>query len=193
MIQPISKTGRNITTDNWFTSYELVDVLLRGHNSTLIGTVRKNKKELPADFINTKLLPVNSSMFGFQKNRALVSYVPRKGKNVIPISSMHHDDKIDPATEDKAKPEIITFYNQTKSGVDVVDEKAANYNGARNTRMWPMVVLYSLLNVAAINAHIIVCANNRNRFSKKKVPAAVGTSAYKRLPKAQSHYDIPFT
>ena len=34
---------------------------------------------------------------------------------------MHNDDKIDPATGDDKKPEIITFYNSTKGGVDVVD------------------------------------------------------------------------
>lgn len=134
--------------------------MLRDRNLTLVGTVRKNKRELPAKFINTKLLAANSSMFGFQQNKTLVCYVPRRGKNVILISSMHHDDKIDRATGEKAKPEI-RFYNETKSGVDAVDEKAANYNCARNTRRWPMVVLYYLLNMAAINAHIIFCANKR--------------------------------
>ena len=34
---------------------------------------------------------------------------------------MHHDDKIDQDSEDNKKPEIITFYNSTKGGVDVVD------------------------------------------------------------------------
>ncbi|VEN49604.1 unnamed protein product [Callosobruchus maculatus] len=160
LIMPITKTGRNITVDNWFTSYELINELLEKHNLTLVGTMRKNKRQLPVEFVNTKQRPVNSSMFAFEKNKTLVSYVPRKGKNVILVSSMHFDDEIDTGTGDKAKPRIITFYNETKSGVDVVDELSSNYNCARNTRRWPMVILYSLLNIAGINSHIIFSSNN---------------------------------
>ncbi|VEN58495.1 unnamed protein product [Callosobruchus maculatus] len=160
LIMPITKTGRNITVDNWFTSYELINELHEKHNLTLVGTMRKNKRQLPVEFVNTKQRPVNSSMFAFEKNKTLVSYVPRKGKNVILVSSMHFDDEIDTGTGDKAKPRIITFYNETKSGVDVVDELSSNYNCARNTRRWPMVILYSLLNIAGINSHIIFSSNN---------------------------------
>ena len=32
---------------------------------------------------------------------------------------MHHDDK----TGDSGKPEIVEFYNKTKAGVDVLDQK----------------------------------------------------------------------
>nr|CAI5827952.1 unnamed protein product [Callosobruchus analis] len=120
--EPITKTGRNITIDNWFTSYELINELLESHNLTLVGTMRKNKRQLPSEFVNTKQRPVNSSMFAFEKNKTLVSYVPRKGKDVISVSSMHFDDEIDTSTRAKAKPRIITFYNETKGGVDVVDE-----------------------------------------------------------------------
>ena len=34
---------------------------------------------------------------------------------------MHQDKKIDEATSGDKKPEIISFYNSTKGGVDVVD------------------------------------------------------------------------
>lgn len=65
---------------------------------------------------------------------------------------MHYDDEIDEETGDKKKPDIITFYNWTKIGVDLVDQLCQNYNVARNTKRWPMDVFYNLLNVAAINA-----------------------------------------
>lgn len=48
------------------------------------------------------------------------------------------------------KPEIILHYNDTKSGVDVVDKLCASYNVARATRKWPMVIFYHLLNTAGI-------------------------------------------
>lgn len=72
---------------------------------------------------------------------------------------MHHDDAIDEETGDKKKPDIITFYNRTKTGVDLVDQYCQNYNVARNTKRWEMVIFYNLLNVAAINALCIYKAN----------------------------------
>nr|CAH7758961.1 unnamed protein product [Callosobruchus chinensis] len=53
LIMPITKTGRNITVDNWFTSYELINELLESHNLTFVGTIRKNKRQLPSEFVNT--------------------------------------------------------------------------------------------------------------------------------------------
>jgi len=35
---------------------------------------------------------------------------------------MHHNNDIDAGTRHAQKPEIITFYNATKGGVDTVDE-----------------------------------------------------------------------
>ena len=63
-------------------------------------------------------------MFGFREKLTLVSYISKsksKKKNVVLISSMHQDKKIDEATGGDKKPEIISFYNSTKGGVDVVD------------------------------------------------------------------------
>lgn len=162
LIEPISGTGRNITCDNWFTSFDLIKNLLENHRITYVGTVRKNKRELPPEFVNTKPRPVNSSMFGFQENITIVSYVPKKYKNVILASSMHHSSDIDESTAEKCKPEIITFYNATKGGVDTVDELCATYNVARNTRRWPMVIFYYLMNLAGINSQIIHASNNQN-------------------------------
>nr|CAI5865790.1 unnamed protein product [Callosobruchus analis] len=58
------------------------------------------------------------------------------------------------------KPEIITEYNRTKIGVDLVDQLYQKYNVARNTRRWPMVVLFDLLNISGINALCVHKANH---------------------------------
>lgn len=155
--QHIYQSGRNITTDNWFTSVPLVDTLLRDHKLTLIGTLKKNKPELPIEFSKPKGRPLYSSMFGFTAGTTIVSYIPKTNKNVVLISSLHHSDEID--TGDQNKPSIITDYNNTKGGVDVVDKLCSAYDCARNTRRWPMVIFYHLLNTAGINSQIIYDAN----------------------------------
>lgn len=158
LCEPIQGTGRNLTTDNWFTSLELAESLLK-KKITLVGTIRKNKRCLPVEFTNNKSRPVGSSLFGFSKNCTLVSYIPKRNKNVLLISTKHYDDStgIDDAT---GKPIIITDYNSTKGGVDTVDQLCANYNCARNSRRWQIVIFYSLLNISAINAEVIFHTNN---------------------------------
>lgn len=163
LCEPIRGTGRNVTLDNWFTSMELVQNLKRNFRLTLLGTIRKNKRELPVEFSAPTGRPVGSSMFGFTEDCTLVSYVAKKNKNVLLVSSLHHDDCVDEAS---GKPEMILTYNDTKGGVDTVDKLCASYDCARNTRRWPMVVFYSMLNVAGINSMVLFSLNNHS--TKKK-------------------------
>ncbi|XP_046389251.1 piggyBac transposable element-derived protein 4-like [Ischnura elegans] len=160
LVRPIAHSGRNITADNWFTSYELVLDLLKA-NLTYVGTVRKNKRQLPPSFTSPVGREPFTTRFGFDRHCTLVSYIPKPRKNVILISSMHHDSTIDETTGNSNKPEIVTFYNATKSGVDVVDKLCATYSVARNTKRWPMTIFYTMLNVAAINAQVIYLVNNK--------------------------------
>nr|CAH7758124.1 unnamed protein product [Callosobruchus chinensis] len=170
LCQPIKGTSRNVTVDNWFTSMELLNSLHSDSKLTLLGTIRKNKRELPPEFSNPQKRPLFSSMFGYRDNCTLVSYTPKRNKNVLLLSSMHFDDKIDAAT---GKPDMIIGYNASKGGVDCVDKLCATYNCARNTRRWPMVVFYSLLNVCGINSFVIYSMNNhvtelrRTKFLRK--------------------------
>jgi len=84
LIPPISKSGRNITCDNWYTSFPLANDLLKIHNFTMVGTVRKNKREIPPLFTQKlKERLINSSIFGFQENMTLLSYKPKQNKIVL--------------------------------------------------------------------------------------------------------------
>ena len=46
------------------------------------------------------------------------------------MSTLHHDDNIDPTK----KLVMITFYNRTKEGVDVVDDLCSNNHVSHNTK-----------------------------------------------------------
>lgn len=72
LVSPISKTGRNITADNWFASVSLAEELLKNHNLTLVATIKKNKREIPKEFLVTKNRELCSSYFGFQNNMSIV-------------------------------------------------------------------------------------------------------------------------
>ncbi|KAJ4429409.1 hypothetical protein ANN_21567 [Periplaneta americana] len=80
----------------------------------------------------------NSIVFGFTKDKTLLSYCPKKKKVVLLLSTMHHTDEIDPDSEESRKPYMLTFYNSTKGGVDMVDEyKAREITGTAEERNPP--------------------------------------------------------
>ncbi|KAJ8709358.1 hypothetical protein PYW07_009184 [Mythimna separata] len=99
---------------------ELVDEL-SSRKLTYVGMLKKNKREIPIEFLPKKDREVNSTLFGFTSTKTLCSYVPKKNRAVMLVSSMHHSDQIDEKTN---KPEIIMYYNLTKGGVDEADKNA---------------------------------------------------------------------
>jgi len=110
---------RGVTADNFFTSCELANFLLT-QIMRVVGTLRKNKPEIPALFLSGKQRDVHSSIFDFTSDLTLVSYVPVRNKTVILLSSQHHDNTCMGEEKDH-KTEIMTQYKATKSGVDILD------------------------------------------------------------------------
>ncbi|KAJ8951921.1 hypothetical protein NQ314_007629 [Rhamnusium bicolor] len=75
------------------------------------------------------------------------------------LSTTHVDDKIDPESE---KPMMIVDYNNTKYGVDVVDQMCASHSVARNSRRWPLTVFFNMMNIGGINTPVLYQLNNHN-------------------------------
>lgn len=86
-------SGRNITMDNFFTSLSLAKHLL-SWNLTIVGILKRNKSYIPQEFAPCKSRQALSSLFGFQDDLTICSYVPKKQKNVTLISTFHHDATI---------------------------------------------------------------------------------------------------
>lgn len=64
---------------------------------------------------------------------------------------MHNQKGYD---DDIQKPEIISYYNSTKGGVDALDEKCSIYSTER-TRRWPLAIFYRLLNISGVNSYVL--------------------------------------
>ncbi|XP_047104409.1 uncharacterized protein LOC124724873 [Schistocerca piceifrons] len=102
---------------------------------------------------------VHSSLFAFRGDIRMVSYVPKKKKSVVLISTMNHDRNID-ETHAKKKPDIIKFYNATKGGVDQMDQKSRYYTCKRQTIRWPFALWMNMMDVAAMNSEILFSAQH---------------------------------
>ncbi|GFS21416.1 PiggyBac transposable element-derived protein 4 [Elysia marginata] len=127
--------------------------------STLVGTVRSDKRFLPQKFAGKKELQLYESAFGFQDSRMICSYQGHRPKNVILVSSMHGDAAIDLSNE-KQKPEVVLFYNRTKGGVDTMDKMALTYTTKRSTKRWPLVLFFNLLDLSTVASRVIFQLKN---------------------------------
>lgn len=174
---------RNITADNWFASLELTDELLQ-RKLTFVGTLRKNKPQIPPFLLSTA--PAGSARFAYQDDKMLVSYSPKKNKCVLLISSMHFKGEINEQTK---KPEIVELYNLTKGGVDVLDKLCHDKTTKRKTRRWPLRYFYGVLDIAAVNTYVLYKLNRaeeyfpkdaRNYFLKKLAEGLTKTHMEKR-------------
>eukprot|EP00106_Octopus_bimaculoides_P000696 XP_014768138.1 PREDICTED: uncharacterized protein LOC106867697 [Octopus bimaculoides] len=145
--------------DNWFTSYGLVVDLLKNYRLTLVGTLRKNKIELPPQFVATRGRTEYTSLFGFQKDVILTSYVLKKSKmlQLVKVRKKKEDQRLLPSTT-------------TKGRVDTVDHLCSIYNVSKNTQHWPVTVFCTMLNVnvAGINACSIFMAHSQTAIRHQK-------------------------
>ncbi|XP_035765650.1 piggyBac transposable element-derived protein 4-like [Neolamprologus brichardi] len=168
--------GHTVTTDNFFTSFPLAEEL-RKRRMALVGTLRLNKPELPPQLLNIRDRDVLSSVFGFSRNRAVVSYVPKRRKNVVVLSTRHRE----PQVQDfgKRKPQIILDYNKCKAAVDHLDQVCGTYSCRRRTRRWPMCLFYHMIDVSLYNAFILFTAvepewNRGKRYRRRLFIDEVG-------------------
>lgn len=65
LIEPLKNSKRNLTTDNYYGSYPLAQELLE-KGITLLTTLKKNKTDIPPEFLPNLKRIVKSSLFGYQ-------------------------------------------------------------------------------------------------------------------------------
>ena len=124
-------TNRNVTFDNYFTSFKLAQTSL-SKGVTCVGTLQKNKRCIPTNFLPHRMREVESNVFGFRRSMTLVSYVLKKNRAVIFLSTMHHNNEI--CVDNKKKSEINLYYNSTKRGIDTLDQMCHTFTVKRKTR-----------------------------------------------------------
>jgi hypothetical protein len=157
--------GRNVTTDNFFTSKSLAAKLIE-KKTTLVGTIRSNKRELPTPVKQKKdnMERFSSKIFK-SDNCTLTIYKSKAKKKVLLLSSKHKAVKVEKVG--KCLPETVLFYNKTKYGVDMIDQMARKYSVKSKSRRWPVQVFFNFLDLAAINAWILYKETTGENISRQ--------------------------
>lgn len=99
LAEPFFNSGINITTNNYFTSVSLAEKL-KNHKITLVGTIRKNRKELPNSVKINKSL-YSTTTYKNQYGHTLTDYQCKKNKNVLLLSTLHPDITISESIKKK--------------------------------------------------------------------------------------------
>ncbi|KAF2884724.1 hypothetical protein ILUMI_21450 [Ignelater luminosus] len=112
LLEPFTKKGRNVTTDNFFTSVKLAEKLAK-LNTTIVGTMNRSRREVPElvkssrrDMYETVLLKTDND------NCILTVYQAKPNKNVLLLSTLHTSVTIN-TDEKKKKPKTVLYYNDT--------------------------------------------------------------------------------
>lgn len=164
LTRTVHGTNRNITMDNWFTSVPLAKSLLKEpYKLTLVGTLRANKREIPIELQNERTRGTGTAMFCYDNELTLLSYKPKPQKVVFLLSTCDEEGKLD---ETSKKPTMVEFYNQTKGGVDTLDQMCSIASCSRKTRRWPLCNFYGMLNIAFVNSYIVYVSNNMEANKK---------------------------
>ncbi|KAK7907107.1 hypothetical protein WMY93_015719 [Mugilogobius chulae] len=147
--------GVTVTCDNFFTSFSLAEDLLK-KKIAMVGTIRKNKPELPLKLLTQSGRPSLSSVFAFTKTISAVSYIPRRGKNVVLLSSKHREPTVN--DDEKQKAVMITDYNRCKGAVDHLDWACVKYSCKRMTARWPQVLFFNMIDMSCFNSYVLFVA-----------------------------------
>lgn len=162
--------------------------------------INKKRREVPAD-VKTAKETLHTTCALKSDNMTLTVYQGKKNKSVIVLSTLHSDIQI--GGGENKKPETIECYNQTKYGVDVVDQMARKYSVKASSRRWPVHTFYNILDLCGINAWILYkeCTNisisRRDYLLKLSEELAAENMLQRgRLPEpegeeAQNQADVP--
>ena len=155
---------RNVTSNNYFTSIKLVTELQK-YRTSFRGTVNRIRKEEPAVVKHMKE-PLYSITLYKSGDVTMTIYEDKYKKNVVIFSTLHQNITI----ADNAKTrESVKAHNDTKYGVDNVDQMARKYTARTSTRRWLIYSFQNTRDLAAINAWIVYKAVTKNNNISRRV------------------------
>ena len=151
------KTGRTVTTDNYYTSVALANMLLE-NQTHLVGTLCKNRAGNPKVVVNAHLQ--KGEVVGRENEDGTVVAKWKSKREVLMLSTKRDLEMVDTGRKNRCnvavmKPEIVMSYNKGKQGIDISDQMASYFTPLRKTIRWYHKIGFEfLLNTAVVNALI---------------------------------------
>ena len=156
--------GNNLTVNRLYTSLELLYLLLF-QQITTVGTMITIKKEIPIA-VKSVSNRQHQSYKGYWNEDdlrvTLHSYAVRTNssglKNVLIMSSLAEFPGVT-KYDGHNKPAVYKFYDFTKGGTDIADQRMSYYTTNTKSRRWTLPMFSYVLDTARINAQTVFTRN----------------------------------
>ena len=162
LMEPYYESGRSVYMDSFYSSPDLYEQL-RGKNIGACGTVRINRRGMPADMRAVSMSQRKGDDPAFFKKGKLLGVTWHDTKRVNVLSTIHGTGTVEKEIRDRnaegghraiKKPQAIDSYNQGMNGVDMLDQRMSYYRYPHRHLKWYMVVYHFMMEVALVNAHL---------------------------------------
>ena len=167
LVEKFTGNGHNVTSDNYFTNLTLAKALLRS-NISILGTVRLNRRELPAACSQHVELHQTRCFQEKECGASLTVYQCKKKKTVAILSTLHRTVFVPEANNPKQKPDTVLHYNKSKIGVDMLDKMVRQYSVKAASRRWPIHVFSNILDISLLNAWVIYRGVTSESISRRE-------------------------
>ena len=148
LMKPLFGKGYNVTCNNFFMNKKLPQQLLQ-QCTTIVGTVRANRWELPPP----KKLDVYTSQFFQAGGCHLTHYQAKCNKLVYLLSTQHGGCQTQ--HNGKKKPKTVLYYNVNKFGMDALDAMCCQMSTKARCMRWPLAIFYNILDLTGLIAWIL--------------------------------------
>lgn len=149
--------GHTIYMDRFYSSPTLFD-LLWSKKTLAVGTVMKNKKELPVAIKSTTL---KKDGMIFRRRKHLLAIKWKDVRDVYILSTKHKATRTDVTVKSKvgpiqkSKPDAVLDYNVNKTGVDRGDQMLSYYPFNRRSLKWWKKVFFHLIMMSITNSFVL--------------------------------------
>lgn len=158
LVSHLHHSGITIVTPPRMTTFSLVNSLTNDCGLNCVGGLLSKRKEIPQAFYS-KDRKNFSSVFGFtQSGISLLSYINAKNKACMVISTRNDQYHVRKAARTGA-PEALIWYKQRRGAANVAMSLSKIYSVSRRCERWPLIIFFSILDIAAINSQVLWLSN----------------------------------
>ncbi|GFR29996.1 piggyBac transposable element-derived protein 4 [Trichonephila clavata] len=186
MTDCIKGKGHKVFMDSFFSSPELYRDLLKEKKINSCGTVRPNRKHFPKNLAPCKM---KQGDLAVKFCNGMTAMCWKDKRQVYMLTNMHSprnefiiderkrfkkkiDGHVSESEKDQlstTKPKIVADYNKHMGYVDLGDRMASTYTFARRTRKWTKKLFFSLIDIAVLNAFLLLkSCQTSSKFSLKE-------------------------
>ena len=167
LMSPLYGTNAQVCFDNFYTSVNLLQVLLR-NKIFAWGTVRANRKDLPKDILPKNIKATAKHEYKMAQMFPFLFTVWRDTKYVCFLSNCHSPSDFGVVNRRAANnprsqvdvPQVVSDYQKHMKGVDLCDQLVSYYMAPHKSLKWWRRLFFYFTQVSMINAHILAKADN---------------------------------